>query len=303
MLPSDYHVKKIFELVGGRMIRRKKFRVALDTVNGAGGVIAQVLLKKLGCRVEGINLAMTGRFAHIPEPTPANLVSFSQFIKTKKVDVGFALDPDADRLVLVAPSGAVLVEEYTLAIAVWHFLNHIKRGSVVINQSTSMMSEEIARRAKCRVYRSAVGEMNVVNEMVKRNAVIGGEGNGGIIDPRLHLGRDGIHGMALILECLAISGKTLPEIIDALPRFYIVKDKIEMRQSAKRKSQSVRYKLKFKKYFKNADISEIDGVRFAWPDRWLHIRPSNTEPIIRIIAEAPTEQEARVLIALAKGVI
>lgn len=299
MSPIDYHIKKICALVDTRAIRKRHFRVALDTVNGAGGDIAQKLLKKLGCSITGINLKMNGRFAHTPEPTPANLISFSEFMRGKKIDIGFALDPDADRLVLVSPTGEVLVEEYTLAIAVWHFLNHIKKGSVVINQSTSMMSEVIAAKAKCRAYRSAVGEMNVVQEMMKRKAVLGGEGNGGIIDPRLHYGRDGIHGMALILEALAVSNKTLPEIIETLTRFHIVKDK----QSLKDNFPNILVKLKKHPAFKNAALAETDGLRFAWKNKWLHIRPSNTEPIIRIIAEARTGQEARALIKKMKKII
>lgn len=301
MSPLDYHIKKICALVDARAIRKRHFRAALDTVNGAGGRIAQRVLKKLGCSVTGINLKMDGRFAHTPEPTPANLQSFSRFIQTKKVDIGFALDPDADRLVLVAPSGEVFVEEYTLAIAVWHYLNHIKKGAVVINQSTSMMNEKIAAAMKRRAYRSAVGEINVVKEMMKRKAVIGGEGNGGIIDPRLHYGRDGIHGMALILETLAVSGKTLPEIVALLPRYAIVKDTLSLNSTQKKSFAQITAPLK--RMLKNVQYTETDGLRFAWRDRWLHIRTSNTEPIIRIIAEAPTEKDARALIEKVKHLI
>lgn len=301
MSPLDYHLKKIGELIDVRAIRQRHFRVALDTVSGAGGRIAQKLLKKLGCFVYGINLIMNGNFTHAPEPTPANLQSFSQFIQTKKVDIGFALDPDADRLVLVAPSGEVLVEEYTLAIAVWHCLSHIKKGAVVINQSTSRMNEDIAALHQCPVYRSAVGEMNVVQEMVKRKAVFGGEGNGGIIDPRLHYGRDGIHGMALMLETLTVSGKTLPEIIALLPHYAIVKDTLSFDFTQKKSFVAITARLK--RMLKNVQYTETDGIRFAWRDHWLHIRTSNTEPIMRIIAEAPIEKDARALIEKVKNLI
>lgn len=298
MSPIDYHLIKICKLVNIRAIKKRRFRVALDTVNGAGGCIAQIVLKKLGCSVTGINLKMDGRFAHTPEPTPVNLQSFSKFIQDKKVDIGFALDPDADRLVLAAPSGEVLIEEYTLAIAVWHYLTHIKKGPVVINQSTSIMNEKIAAAHKCRVYRSAVGEMNVVNEMIKRRAILGGEGNGGIIDPRLHYGRDGIHGMAFILEALAVSGKTLPEIVALLPRYTIVKEKMPMEDISFAKISA-----KLKRRFKNIQHTETDGLRFSWKNKWLHIRLSNTEPIMRITAEAPTEKDARSLIEKVKNLI
>jgi len=287
---EKYHVEQILKLVDAAKIRKRKFRVALDAVNGAGGRIALYLLRQLGCRVSAMGVAMNGRFPHPPEPTPANLRLFSDFVGRRKVDLGFVLDPDADRLVLATPSGEIVVEEYTLAIAVWHFLKNIQAGPVVINQSTSRVNEDIAKKFGCKIFRAPVGEINVVEEMIRRRAKIGGEGNGGIIDPRLHYGRDAIHGMALILELLTISGKTLPQIINQFPRYTILKDKMPITQKINPSAGGK----------KTAKITRTDGLRLEWPDRWLHIRPSNTEPIIRIIAEAPTEVEARSLIEWAK---
>ena len=296
--PVDAHIGKILALVDVPAIMKQRFRVTLDTINGAGGPISRTLLEKLGCAVYGINLARNGKFAHMPEPTPKNLGALATLTARKKADIGFALDPDADRLVLVGPDGTVLVEEYTLAIAVWHHLAHIGRGPVVINQSTSRMSEDIAARYACPCYRSKVGEWNVMTEMMRRKAAIGGEGNGGIMDPRLHRNRDGIFGMALILEAMTVSGKTLPQILELIPRYFIVKETMPLEGipfAHAKKSLAAAYP--------DAERTATDGVRFAWTDRWLHVRSSNTEPIVRIIAEAPKKKDALAMIAEAKKAI
>lgn len=291
----DYHVKKILPLVNAKAIRAQKFRVTLETVNGGAIVTAKPLLAALGCTVAGLNIKTNGDFSHPPEPNPKNLAAFADFTKKKKAAIGFALDPDGDRLVLVSPTHGVISEECTLALVVRHFLMHIKKGPVVINQSTSRMNEDIARENKCKLFRSAVGEANVVAEMRKRGAVIGGEGNGGIMDPRLHCGRDGMVGITLILDYMARTGKTIDELVDALPRYVIVKDKIAI--------GSTDFKLVTAALiaeFAGVKHTKNDGVRFTWTDRWLHVRTSNTEPIIRFIAEAPTEKESEALIARAK---
>ncbi len=297
-LPSHYHSNQILKLVHVRAIKTRHFFVALDTVNGAGGTIALALLKKLGCQVAGINLKMNGLFAHMPEPTPANLKKLADCTRQRDAHIGFALDPDADRLVLASPARGVLSEEYTVALVVNHHLQNIKRGTVVINQSTSRMSEDIARENKCRLVRAPVGEVNVVEMMIQNKAVIGGEGNGGVIDPRLHLGRDGLMGMALILEYLALSDKTIDELVDTLPRYEMIKDKIPLGDhtfSAIAKN--------CRAYFARAERMETDGIRFAFKKSWLHIRPSNTEPIIRFFAESPTVKESKRLIDTAKKLI
>ncbi len=292
----DYHVKQILKLVNAKAIRARKFRVALETVNGGAAVTAKPLLAGLNCTVAGLNAKINGDFTHPPEPNPKNLAAFTDFIKKKKADIGFALDPDGDRLVLVSPSHGVLSEECTLALVVRHFLEHIGKGPVVINQSTSRMNEDIARENKCKIFRAPVGEVNVVTEMRKRGAVIGGEGNGGIMDPRLHHARDGMAGIALILDYMARTGKTIDELVGALPRYTILKDKIAVGGADFRAIADTLIR-----GFADAKHTKNDGVRFAWADRWLHVRTSNTEPIIRFIAEAPTEKESEALITRAKG--
>lgn len=295
---ENLHNRKILALVDAPRIRARKFRVALDAVEGAGGRIGLTLLETLGCTIYATGTNMTGQFPHPPEPTPANLAMFSSFAANKKIDIGFALDPDADRLALMGADGKILVEEYTLAVAVWHILRQVKKGPVVINQSTSMMSEALATAHGCKTYRAPVGEVNVADEMLRRKAVIGGEGNGGIMDPRLHCGRDGIFGMALILETMAVSEKTLAEIIAEIPRYSIVKDKLPLEGIPFAKAKKALIAA-----YPKASRTTTDGIRFAWPDRWLHIRSSNTEPIIRIIAETKTKKETLALVANAKKIV
>ncbi|MFY9287174.1 MAG: hypothetical protein WAO98_01605 [Alphaproteobacteria bacterium] len=289
----DYHVKQIVKLVNAKAIRARKFSVALETINASASVTAKPLLVALGCTVAGLNVKTNGDFVHMPEPNPKNLAAFTDFIKKKKADVGFALDPDGDRLVLVSPTHGVISEEYSVALAVEHVLKHIEKGPVVINQSTSRMSEDIAKANKCRVYRSIVGEPNVVALMRKKNAVIGGEGNGGVIYPRLHCGRDGMMGIALILDYMARTGKTLDELVAMIPHYAIAKDKVTLADFPAAKDILIQL-------FDGVPHTVTDGVRFAWPDRWLHVRTSNTEPIVRLFAESPSMAESEALIARAK---
>ena len=298
---SNYHSAQIIKLVDAKAIRARKFRVALETINGGAARTAKLLLAKLGCTIAGQNIKMDGDFVHMPEPNLKNLATFSAFAKKNKVAVGFALDPDGDRLVLVSPTLGVLSEEYSVALAVQHILTTIQKGPVVINQSTSRMSEDIARENKCRVYRSIVGEPSVVALMRAKKAVIGGEGNGGIIYPRLHFGRDGLMGIALILDSITHSKKTIDELISALPRYAIAKDKVTLKNAnANIKVAFMPIKKMLIQVFKDVPHTTTDGVRFAWKDRWLHVRASNTEPIIRLFAESPTIEESADLIARAK---
>ncbi len=289
----DYHVKQILKLVNAKAIRVRKFNVALETINGGAAITAKPLLVALGCTVAGLNIKTNGDFVHMPEPNPKNLAAFTDFIKKKKADIGFALDPDGDRLVLVSPVHGVISEEYSVALTVEHVLKHIEKGPVVINQSTSRMSEDIAKENKCRVYRSIVGEPNVVALMRKKNAVVGGEGNGGVIYPRLHCGRDGMIGIALVLDCMARTGKTIDELVAMIPHYAIAKDKVTLADFPTAKDILI-------KEFQGVEHTVTDGVRFAWPDKWLHVRTSNTEPIVRLFAESPSITESEALIARAK---
>jgi phosphomannomutase len=244
---------------------------------------------------------MDGDFVHPPEPNPKNLAKFSTFAKKKKVDIGFALDPDGDRLVPVSGVHGVLSEEYSVALAVQHVLANIEKGPVVVNQSTSRMSEDIARKNGCKIFRAAVGEVSVVAMMRKKAAVIGGEGNGGVIYPRLHCGRDGLMGIALILDYMAKTGKTIDELVLDIPRYAIVKDKVTLKDAGvDMKKAFVPLRDMLIKAFKGVPHTVTDGVRFAWADRWLHVRTSNTELIIRFIAEAPSQKESESLITEAK---
>ena len=297
----NYHVKKILTLVNAKAIRARRFKVALETINASASVTAKPLLAALGCMVVGLNTKTNGDFVHMPEPNPKNLAAFADFVKKKKVDIGFALDPDGDRLVLVSPTHGVISEEYSVALATEHVLKHIEKGPIVINQSTSRMSEDIAKAYKCRAYHSIVGEPNVVALMRKKNAVIGGEGNGGVIYPRLHYGRDGMMGIALVLDYMAKSRKTIDELIVAIPHYEIAKDKVTLKDAGAdiKKAFTVLRETLIKK-FKDVPHTVTDGVRFAWPDRWLHVRASNTEPIVRLFAESPTLAESEALIAQAK---
>lgn len=280
------HLRRVLAVVNPRLIRKRKFKVGLDSVNGAGAESALRLLRRLGARVEAINVIPNGRFPHEPEPTPTNLTSIARLVKEKGCDVGFAQDPDADRLVLVDERGEILSEEYTLVLAALQVLPR-RRGLVVVNLSTSRMIEDAAAMFGCRVKRTPVGEIRVVEGMKKFRAVFGGEGNGGVIDPRVHYGRDSLVGMALVLQLLAESGKTVTELSKIVPDYHRVKKKVE---SDPEKRDLLRRELK--KRFTGGKINTADGVRISWPDSWLHVRPSGTEPAVRVIAEAREEGEA-----------
>ena len=271
-------------------IRRRGFHVALDCVRGAGGAFMPFFLEQLGCRVSAINLETDGRFPRSPEPVPENLHELEALVKTSGADIGFAVDPDVDRLALVSDEGRAIGEDYTLALAAKVVLRY-RDGPVVTNLSTSRIVEDIAREQNRKMIRAPVGEVNVATRMLSENAAIGGEGNGGVILPELHLGRDAPVGAALILQLLHEESATLSTIVARYPRYSIVKDKLD-RPAAP--LDSVYESLK--KAFPDAGVDSQDGLRLSWADRWVHIRPSGTEPIVRVIAEAPSEAEARELI-------
>jgi phosphomannomutase len=272
-------------------IRRREYHVALDCVRGAGGAFMPSFLKRLGCRVSAINLETDGRFPRSPEPIPENLGELEELVRSSGATIGFAVDPDVDRLALVSDEGKAIGEDYTLALAARVVLRH-REGAVVTNLSTSRIVDDIAREQNRTVIRAPVGEVNVATRMRAEKAAIGGEGNGGVILTELHLGRDAPVGAALILQLLNEEGASLSSIVARYPRYSIVKDKLPRPAG----SLDAVYK-SLRKAFPDAEADTQDGLRLSWPDRWVHVRPSGTEPIVRVIAEAPAEEEAQELIS------
>src|SRR5207253_4810722 len=276
-------------------IRARRFTVALDAVRGAGGPPMRDLLERLGCRVTGINLETDGRFPRAPEPVPENLGDLAALVRRSGADVGIAVDPDVDRLAIVDETGAAIGEDYTLAFAIRAVLGgkgETGNGKrvVVCNLSTSLVVEDAAREFGADVVRTPVGEVHVARVILRLAAVIGGEGNGGVMYPDLHAGRDAPVAAALVLELLARTGKRVSELVAAAPRYTIVKAK------APRGPALEPVYAALQRRFAEAQADVQDGLRLAWRDRWLHVRPSNTEPIIRLIAEAPSGALARELV-------
>src|SRR5437764_6343568 len=281
-------------------IRKRRFSVALDAVRGAGGPPMRDLLERLGCRVTGINLETDGRFPRAPEPIPENLGDLAALVRRSGADVGIAVDPDVDRLAIVDETGAAIGEDYTLAFAVRAVLGGKRETGngkrvVVCNLSTSLVVEDAAREFGADVVRTPVGEVHVARAILRLSAVIGGEGNGGVMYPALHAGRDAPVAAALLLALLARDGKRVSELVSAAPRYVIVKGKAERgTRNAEQGMEDVYAGLR--RQFPDAMTDTQDGLRLAWRNRWLHVRPSNTEPIIRLIAEAPTGAAARDLV-------
>ncbi|HUQ47601.1 MAG TPA: phosphoglucosamine mutase [Gemmatimonadaceae bacterium] len=272
-------------------IRRKGFHVALDCVRGAGGAFMPKLLQQLGCRVSAINLETDGKFPRSPEPIAENLTELEALVKSSGADIGFAVDPDVDRLALVSDEGKAIGEDYTLALAAKVVLR-TREGPIVTNLSTSRILEDIAGEQNRRVIRAPVGEVNVATRMRSEGAAIGGEGNGGVILTEMHLGRDAPVGAALILQLLLEESRSLSAIVASYPAYAIVKDKLD-RPSVPLDNVYA----SLREAFKDAEVDTQDGLRLSWKDRWVHVRPSGTEPIVRVIAEAPTVEEANDLVA------
>ncbi len=290
----ERHLDAVLKLpaVDVERIRKRKFTVALDAVRGAGGPVMRVLLERLGCEVAGINLETDGRFPRSPEPVPENLGGLSTLVTRAGAALGIAVDPDVDRLAIVDESGTPIGEDYTLAFAVSAVLGGKReKGNgkrvVVCNLSTSLVVEDAARDCDAEVVRTPVGEVHVARAILRLAAVIGGEGNGGVMYPALHAGRDAPVAAALLLTLLARSGKRVSELVAAAPRYLIVKAKVE-RGAGSREQGLTRVYAELQRRFPDARADTQDGLRLAWRDRWLHVRPSNTEPIIRLIAEAPS---------------
>jgi phosphomannomutase len=279
-------------------IRSAKLRVALDCCHGVGGAIMGMLLERLGCRVTSIYTEPDGRFHRPPEPVAANLGELEALVASSHAAVGFAVDPDADRLALVGDDARAVGEDYTLALAARVVL--LKRpGIVVTNLSTSRIVDDVAAEAGGSVVRAPVGEVNVATKMRDVGAVVGGEGNGGVILPDLHLGRDAPVAAALVLQLLADEGTALTRIVSRYPRYSIVKDKLD--RAVERDELDAVYDAIQSSFTDAEGVDTQDGLRLSWKDRWVHVRPSGTEPIVRVIAEAPSTEAANELIARSRA--
>ncbi|MFA5103610.1 MAG: phosphoglucosamine mutase [Candidatus Margulisiibacteriota bacterium] len=291
----DRHIDLVMKKISAAMIQKRAFKVAIDCCNGAGSVIAPKLLKKLGCEIIAINTDP----GQIPprglEPIPSNLSHLCRIVKEFGADIGFAQDPDADRLAIVSDCGEAIGEEYSLALAVLFVLSKntgVKNKIVVTNLSTSRITQDAASMFGARTVRTKVGEVNVSEKIKELGALIGGEGNGGIIWPEIGFGRDSICGIGLILDLLADREKTVSQLVDSLPKYTMIKDKIDLPQGT---DPSIMLAAAEKR-FSSAKIDKTDGIKIDMPDGWLHIRASNTEPIIRIIAEGTDKKRTKDLI-------
>ena len=287
------HLRLILAAVDAATIRRRSFRVLLDSNAGAGSLLGLQLLAALGCQVSILGQQPTGQFLHPPEPTAENLAGVGEQVTAAKADVGFCQDPDADRLAIIDENGRYLGEEYTLAICLDHALRQ-RKGPVVTNCATSRMSEDLAQIYGVPFHRAAVGEANVVDQMLAQRAVFGGEGSGGPIDPRVGLVRDSFVGMALLLAAMATRNRPVSELAAELPRYEIVKRTVNLAVEKLPAALAA-----VEQRFADAKADRLDGLRLDWPSRWLIVRGSNTEPIVRIIAEAPTAVAAEEMAAAA----
>ena len=290
---------KALPLVDSDTIEKAGFTVAVDAVNSVGGIVIPQLLKALGVKnIVELNCEATGNFAHNPEPIPQNLTDISNLMKDGKADVGFVVDPDVDRLAIVMENGEMFVEEYTLVAVADYVLSHTP-GSTVSNLSSSRALADVTKSHGCSYSAAAVGEVNVVDKMKETGAVIGGEGNGGVIYPELHYGRDALVGVALFLTLLAKKGKKVSELKKEYPVYTIVKNRIDLTPDI-----DVDALLKaVKEAYKNEKVTDIDGVKIDFNEGWVHLRKSNTEPIIRIYSEASTPEKAEELAESVKKIV
>ncbi|MFN4227483.1 MAG: phosphoglucosamine mutase [Candidatus Ratteibacteria bacterium] len=284
---SNKFFKAILENINSEKIKECNFKVAVDVCQGVGALYTKEFLEQLNCKVEILNEKPYGIFAHNPEPKKETLKQLSKFIKTKNIDIGFAQDPDGDRLAIVDEKGNIVGEEKVLAICVKNILEKIKTP-VVINLSTSMLIDYLAKQFDVKVYRTKIGEVNVVEKMKKVKAIIGGEGNGGVIYSPVHFGRDSFVAMALILEYMAKNGKTISEIVSEFPVYYMEKKKYQIQIQ---KIKQIMEKLKRKYDKEKIDLS--DGIKIIRKDGWIHIRPSGTEPVLRLIVETESKKSLK----------
>jgi len=299
MVQKHIDMVKNLSLVDCDAIAGAGFTVAVDAVNSVGGTVIPELLRQLGVKnVVELNCEPNGRFAHTPEPIPENLTQISELMKDGKADVGFVVDPDVDRLAIVMENGEMFVEEYTL-VSVADYVLGATPGATVSNLSSSRALRDVTAAHGCQYSAAAVGEVNVVAEMKRTNAVIGGEGNGGVIYPELHYGRDALVGVALFLTLLAKSGNKVSELKKTYPQYCIAKNKIELTPEIDVDALLEAMKEKYA----SENVTDIDGVKIDFADSWVHLRKSNTEPIIRIYSEASTMEEADKLAEDVKEVI
>ena len=293
----EEHIKRILRFINVEKIKKANFKVACDYVNGTGLFATPSLLKALGVKEVSINKEHTGKFAHVAEPSATSMKSLSELVKKNKVNIGFTQDPDADRLALVLDDGTIISEEYTLALCA-KYLWLSGKGNAAVNLSTSRMIDDLAKEKGYSVDRTKIGEINVSSHIVKNKLYFGGEGNGGIIVPAVTPGRDSLLGIALILELMASTGKTIKELVNEIPKYEIVKEKLEVS-----KIDENNFLKQVKEKYPKSKITTIDGIKIDLENSWLHVRSSNTEPIVRIIAEAKTKKEAKELISSAIDMI
>ena len=289
---NEEHIDKVLaaKCIDTDNIRKNNFKVVIDAVNGAGSFILPMLCERLNCEVIPMNCSGDGYFSRIPEPLAENLDALEQKVLEVGADIGFATDPDGDRLSIVSNKGKAIGEEYTLVLAVKNYLN-FQESMVVTNLSTSMMLDNITNKT----IRTRIGEAHVVQKMNELNISIGGEGNGGVILKEVHLGRDSLVAVSMILSLLSNSGKSISDEIGSIPKYLMVKDKILLNSKIDFDS--------LESIFDCDEINRTDGIKFSWSDKWIHIRKSNTEPIIRIFAEAPTKDEVDELVNTLKNYV
>ncbi len=307
--PHQGHLESLCKIVDLVAIRKRRFKVLLDSNHGSGAGLGRILLERLGCEVTVLGEEPNGQFAHPPEPILANLQSIAERVKSEAYDVGFCQDPDADRLAIIDNNGHYIGEEYTAVLCMLNALEHRQSyvqetgrnnvaSSLVINCASSSMAQKLAERFNVQLFRTKVGEANVVDGMKQHTALYGGEGSGGPIDPRIGWVRDSFVGMASMLDLMARRDQSVSDIVSELPSFCMIKDKIDLGDiSAISAAEAIRANLSA------PETSTLDGLRLDWPDAWLLVRGSNTEPIIRFICEAESEARAQSLVDQAKAIV
>ncbi len=294
----EEHADKIVENINVKKIRAQKWKVAVDMINASASVLDPYLFKKLGVELIPLNNIPNGKFAHKPEPLAENLIEIGNLVRKSKANLGFVHDPDADRLIIVNEKGEVILEEYSIVIAIENLLTKNPGRNIVLNLSTSQMGSDIAKKHNSKCFRTKIGEGYVVEGIIKHNAIIGGEGNGGIIYPTINTVRDSFTGLALVLELLAERDQTVSECVSTFPKYFMKKEKWPLGGDLNEIYS------KMKSNFKEAKIDEQDGLRLDLiDDSWIHLRPSNTEPIIRLFGEAKTQERISQLFEGTKKII
>jgi phosphomannomutase len=289
--PDSEHLEAILRIVDVEAIRSRRYGVVLDACHGAGGRLGAALLSALGCRAAIVGEAPDGHYDHPPEPTEANLQGLTGLVPRESAEVGFALDPDADRLAVIDETGRYIGEELTLALAARRRLEQVQ-GPVVINLSTSRVIEDVAGRFGCPVVRTPVGEIHVVERMRAESAVLGGEGNGGVIEPRVGFVRDSFVAIASVLDLMAATGRSISRLVAELPRYTMIKTRFPLGVDSPPLEEVFD---RIVTAYPGTQVDRRDGLRLDWSDCWVHIRASNTEPLVRVIAEGTDEGRAREL--------